>query len=250
MDFVDRQFASRPEELTRVAGGLIGGFLWRRVALVRLNGAMRGVCLGFEHPGDRVVRIGISDANSRKMLPLSSVGTSDLELVSRAKAPGKRPGISLVFLLSYTKYLEELLVRMHHECGQHKHGEACFYEETFHRLFPDGLDEGISPEKALTFCAATVASEGFFSSRAYGGPDNIDELFSAVSAAFRTLDDFGGTIADGAFEFMADLDEIAQLWLGDWQPEHLERQQKITAFALALIRMAEDLLAEEGSLLA
>jgi len=243
VDFVDKQLASRPEELPRLSRILDDGVVWHVAATVLLDGYEHKICLGFAHPTANVVRIGITGNDRQTVFPLCKADISQLRLIARAQTPGKQPGISLAFMLSYAKFLEEKLLRMHRVCVRYGLKEMCFYEQTYQRVF-GGETPSMAPQLVLSICAATIASEAFFMTHAFGGPDNMTELLVATSETFHTLDGLTGELSEGARQFVFDLETLDRLRVSDWSSERYEHQRHITVYVLALLRMAEDLRAE------
>jgi hypothetical protein len=227
---VDAQLARLPHELPMLRRGLDDeGMLWRVAATVVVDGHVRQVCLGFAYPRDEVSRIGITDTTNT-VVPLGTIVKSKVELL-------ERPGLSIMFLLSYVRFLEDKLLRMHAVCVEHRLEKPCLYEDTYHRVF-----QGSSPDMpggmVLSLCAATVASEAFFTLQAYGGPNNMPDLFGAAEEVFLALDRMQVPVYPGGKELVEDLGRLWQLEQ-PWSAEDYDMQRNACTFVLALMRTVE-----------
>jgi len=230
VELVDAQRASLPPDLSVLRRGIgDDGILWRVAATVVVNGHVRRVCLGFPYPRDEVVRIGITDTTNT-VVPLGAIGKSKVELL-------ERPGLSIKFLLSYVRFLEDKLLRMHAVCMKYRLEKPCLYEDTYRRVF-HGQSPDMPGEMVVSLCAATVASEAFFILKAYGGPDSMRDLFSAAEEVFLTLDSMQIPVYAGGKELVEDLGRLLKL-KQPWSEEDYDAQRHACAHVLALMRVIE-----------
>lgn len=230
MELVDAQRASAPQELPVLRRGVDDeGMLWRVAATVVVDGHVRQVCLGFQYPHDEVARIGITNATNT-VVPLGTIGKSKVELL-------ERPGLNIRFLLSYVRFLEDKLLRMHDVCMKYRLEKPCLYEDTYRRVF-QGSSPNMPAEMAVSLCAATVASEAFFILQAYGGPGHMRDLFSAAEEVFLALDSMRIPVYKGGKELVEDLGRLLQL-KEPWLEEDYDAQRYACAYVLALMRVVE-----------
>lgn len=235
--FVDKGLAHTPDDLPLLLEQCGGKLEWRRVATVALGGVTRYMCLGFSGNGNAVT-LGMLSEDRTEVSPMSFFA-GGIVVVSREQPHRRRSkaGISLVLLAQVARYVEAYLL----EDMRRKARDENFLNATAVHISngifgASGPPEVVLEEDVIFLAAAVQVAEMFFSAHIYGGKDQLDELIGAFELARERL---GVTLA-GAEELLQDLNWLESQSGREWGQEELEVQQKVTAYILALLRMADD----------
>jgi hypothetical protein len=242
--FVDKGLAHMPDDLPLLLEQCGGKLAWRRVATVAFGGVTRFMCLAFSGNGNAVT-LGMLSEDGMEVSPLSLIA-GDIVLVSREQPNRRRSkaGISLVFLAQAARYVEAYLLKD----MQRKAQDKDFLNAAAVRI-SDGIFGSAGPpdmvleEDVISLAAAVEVADMFFSAHIYGGKNQLDELIGAFELVRVHL---GENLA-GAEGLLLDLSWLESRSGEEWGREELKLQKKVTAYILALLRMADDQCALEAA---